>query len=71
MWLMILLAVHAKDPADIPGRVVMTFPSQQACEQSLNSMTYWLKFDNFRVQGACYESQKVDQKTLQGLRPAR
>jgi len=71
MWLLILIAVHAKNPGDIPGRVVMAFDSRLACEQALNSMSYWLKFDNFVIQGACHESQKVDTKTLQGLRPPR
>jgi hypothetical protein len=48
----------------------MKFPTQTDCEQSLKSLEYWLKFDSFKLQGACYESKKVDPKTLQGLRPA-
>ena len=53
MWLMILLAVHTQDPKDIPGRITLEFTDQAACEQSLSTMTYWLKFNNFRIEGRC------------------
>jgi hypothetical protein len=53
MWLMILIAVHINDPKDIPGRITLQFMSQQQCEQSLQSMTYWLKFESFRVEAKC------------------
>jgi hypothetical protein len=53
MWLMILIAVHIKDPKDIPGKVTLEFPTQQICEQSLASMTYWLKFESFKVEAQC------------------
>jgi hypothetical protein len=52
-WLLILLAVHKTDPNDIPGRVTLEFESQVACERSLNTMSYWLKFDTFKVEGRC------------------
>jgi hypothetical protein len=64
------MAVHVNNPADMPGRVVIKFQTQTECEQALRSVEYWLKFDSFKIQGGCYESKKVDQKTLQGLRPA-
>ncbi len=53
MWMMILIAVHISDPKDIPGRITLQFQTQQQCEQVLLSMTYWLKFDNFKVEGKC------------------
>lgn len=53
MWLMILIAVHINDPKDIPGRITLQFQTQQQCEQALQSMTYWLKFENFKVEGKC------------------
>jgi hypothetical protein len=53
MWLMILIAVHLKDPKDIPGRITLEFPTQASCEQSLASITYWLKFDSFKIEGRC------------------
>jgi hypothetical protein len=53
MWILILIAVHAKNPHDIPGRVTMEFPTQTACEQALASVDYWLKFSSFRVEGRC------------------
>jgi len=53
MWLMILIAVHLTDPNDIPGKVTLEFPDQQSCEHAKSSMTYWLKFKNFKVESTC------------------
>jgi len=53
MWSLILLAVHITDPKDIPGRIELTFQDKAACEQSLQSMTYWLKFNQFKIEGKC------------------
>jgi hypothetical protein len=53
MWLMILLAVHTNNPQDIPGKVTLEFPTEEACRHSLKSMTFWLKFDSFKVIGKC------------------
>lgn len=53
MWLMILIAVHLKNPNDIPGKITLEFPDQNSCEQSLKSMSFWLKFDSFKVEGKC------------------
>ena len=53
MWMLILIAVHIKNPADIPGRVTMEFATQEACERALSSLDYWLKFSSFRVEGRC------------------
>ncbi len=53
MWLMILIAVHMSDPQDIPGRVVLEFDNREQCERVLSTMSYWLKFERFRVEGKC------------------
>jgi len=53
MWLMILIVVHITDPKDIPGKVTLEFSEQAACEQTLKTMSYWLKFDSFKVEGRC------------------
>jgi len=53
MWMMILIAVHINDPKDIPGKITLQFQTPQQCEQTLQSMTYWLKFENFKVEGKC------------------
>jgi hypothetical protein len=53
MWLMILIAVHINDSKDIPGRITLQLQTQQQCEQVLSTMEYWLKFENFKVEGKC------------------
>lgn len=50
---MILVAVHMNNPTDVPGRITLEFEKQEQCEKVLNTMTYWLKFDSFKVEGHC------------------
>ena len=50
---MILIAVHINDSKDIPGRITLQLQTQQQCEQVLSTMEYWLKFENFKVEGKC------------------
>jgi len=57
MWLMILIAVHINDPKDIPAKVTLEFPDQASCEQSKQSINYWVKFENFKVEGKCVKKQ--------------
>jgi len=48
-----LIAIHINDPKDIPARIEMRFSNQQECQQALNSLTYWVKFENFKIEGKC------------------
>lgn len=48
--------MHVNNPKDQPGRVEMQFNSQQACEQALSTITYELKFKNFKIEGHCQKS---------------
>ncbi len=50
---MILIAVHINDPTDVPGKITLEFIDQKTCEQSLQSMSYWLKFNQFKIDGKC------------------
>jgi hypothetical protein len=54
---MILLAVHINNPADVPGRVELTFPSQAVCEQTLDTLKYQIKFRQFKVEGQCVKNE--------------
>ena len=53
MWLLILIAVHVNNPSDQPGRIELGFKDREACELSLASMKWELKFKNFKVEGVC------------------
>jgi hypothetical protein len=53
MWMLLLIAVHVNNPNDIPARLTLQFQTQQQCEQALQSMTYWVKFESFKVEGKC------------------
>lgn len=52
-WLLMLIVVNINNPNDIPGRLSLEFRDQASCEYALNSMTYQLKFNNFKVIGKC------------------
>lgn len=53
MWILFLVVVNMYDPQDIPGRIQLQFQTQVSCEQTLQSMTAWVKFPWFRVEGRC------------------
>lgn len=53
MWILILLAVNINNPADVPGRITLEFPTEQACEAVRTTIKYQLKFDGFKVTTQC------------------
>jgi hypothetical protein len=53
MWVLVLLAIHTKNLDDVPGKVYIDFPTEEACKMSARSMTYWLKFDSFKITAHC------------------
>jgi hypothetical protein len=55
--LMILIAVHVNDPKDVPAKLTLEFPDQTTCEQSLKSMSYWVKFESFKIDGKCFKNE--------------
>ena len=56
-WLLIVLCVNINNPKDIPGKLIVEFETKQECETKLASMSYWLKFDSFKVVGKCEEQK--------------
>lgn len=63
MWLLIVIAVHVNNPADVPGMVEIQMPSQQTCEQALSSLKYELKFQSFKVEAKCVSASSLSQTT--------
>jgi len=57
MWLMILIAVNINDPSDQPAKMSMEFPDQQSCEQTKSTLSYSVKFKNFKIEAACKPSK--------------
>jgi hypothetical protein len=53
VWILLIIAVHANNPADQPGRVEIQMPDQQICQQALDSLKYEFKFKSFKVQAEC------------------
>ena len=53
MWTLFLIVVNIYDPTDIPGRIQLQFREQAVCEQVLATMTSYVKFPWFRVEGRC------------------
>jgi hypothetical protein len=53
MWWLILVAVHVNNASDVPGVIEVAVASQAACEKSLQSLQYKLKFSQFKIVGRC------------------
>ena len=53
MWLMILIAVNINDPSDQPAKMSIEFPDQQSCEQAKSTLSYSVKFKNFKIEANC------------------
>jgi hypothetical protein len=56
MWILLILAVHIHNTEDIPGRVSLKFDTEQQCLKAKETMSYKLKFDNFKVISECRKS---------------
>jgi hypothetical protein len=56
-WILLIMAVHVNDPRDVPGRVEIRMPSQQICEQTLETLKYEMKFKSFKVEGQCLKKE--------------
>lgn len=56
-WILILICVSVTNASDIPGKTTIEFESQSQCENSLATMTYWLKFNSFKIVGKCEEKK--------------
>jgi len=41
------------NPEDIPAKFQLTFDSEAECIAAKNSITYWVKFDWFKVVSTC------------------
>ena len=53
MWLLIIMAVHVNNPADVPGRASIEFATESECVRAQSTVQSWLKFDSFRVITKC------------------
>ena len=53
MWILMILSINISNPTDIPGVVTLDFETEQQCITAHDSMTYWLKFDTFKVTAEC------------------
>jgi hypothetical protein len=53
MWLMILIAVNINNPSDQPAKMSMEFPDKQSCEQVKTTLSYSVKFKNYKIEASC------------------
>jgi hypothetical protein len=63
MWILLLLAVNINNPQDVPGKVSIEFPTEQACQQAQATVISWLKFDTFKVTTQCVRKSSLSQTT--------
>lgn len=53
MWFLVIIAVNMHNSNDIPGKIQLQFKTQSECEAALQSMTHWVKFPWFKIEGKC------------------
>ena len=56
MWILLLIAVNANNANDQPAWVQISMPNREACVQAADTLRYWIKFDNFKLDAKCLES---------------
>ena len=59
MWILLLIAVNANNANDQPAWVQISMPDQATCEQAADTLQYWIKFDNFKLDAQCLESPSL------------
>jgi hypothetical protein len=47
------------DPKDIPARIELRFDTQQQCEQTAQTLEYWLKFKQFKLEATCQKESSL------------
>ena len=47
------------DPEDIPARIELRFETQEQCEQTANTLDYWLKFKQFKLETRCQKESSL------------
>lgn len=63
MWILILIVVNIYDSTDIPGKINLTFKDQQSCEYALQTMTSYVKFPWFKVEGRCEKNTNSNRQS--------
>lgn len=54
-WLLLIIAVHINNPADIPAKLTLEFATHDACKAAQSSLKTWIKFDTFKVKSECQQ----------------
>jgi hypothetical protein len=54
---LIIIAVNANNPEDIPGKVSIKLSSIEECIKAKETIDYKLKFKQFIIESKCIESQ--------------
>ena len=57
MWILIIIALNLHNPTDIPGKVSIPMESEAQCNKAKEGMTYWLKFDSFKITATCEKAK--------------
>lgn len=56
MWLLLLSVMHVNDPSDVPGEIRLTFNTEAECHAVANTVSFKLKFPDFKVVTKCKQS---------------
>ena len=57
MWILLIIAVHVNDPTDVPAKLNMTTETKEECEKLAQSLDYWIKFKQFKLETTCLQKK--------------
>jgi len=58
-WILLITAIHVNDPEDIPARIELRFETEQQCQQVSQTLDYWIKFKQFKLETQCQQESSL------------
>jgi len=55
--------MHVDNPEDIPARIELRFETEQQCYQVSQTLDYWIKFKQFKLETECRKESSLLQTT--------
>lgn len=49
--------MHVNNPDDVPARIQLSFETEQQCLQTAQTLDYWIKFEQFKLETQCLKKK--------------
>jgi len=58
-WILLITAMKINNPEDIPARIELRFETEQQCLQTAQTLDYWIKFEQFKLETKCQKKSSL------------